>query len=37
MRRAMPMRSDRHHFKYTADRSRSINLNPVMYRGGIRL
>lgn len=37
MRRRMPQRSDRHFFKYTADRSRNINLDPVMYRGGIRL
>lgn len=36
-RRTMPRRLDRRVFKKTADKTRAINLKPVVMRGGIRL
>lgn len=36
-RRAMPKRSDSRRFTRTAVRAKRVNLNPTIYRGGIRL
>lgn len=36
-RRRMRRRTDRKVFTRTAVRSKKINLNPTIYRGGIRL
>lgn len=36
-RRKMPRRKDRRYFSRTAQQSRKINLDPTIYRGGIRL
>lgn len=36
MRKKQPRRKDRRFFSRTADRSRRINIDPVIYRGGIR-
>lgn len=36
-RRSMPKRSDSRRFTRTAVRSKKVNLNPTIYRGGIRL
>lgn len=36
MRKKMPG-SDRHVFRNTAIKSKKININPTIYRGGIRL
>lgn len=36
-RKKMPPRRDKKVFTRTAIRSKKINLNPVIYRGGIRL
>lgn len=36
-RRRMHRRTDRKVFTRTAVRSKKINLNPTIYRGGIRL
>lgn len=36
-RRRMPVRRDKKEFTRTAVRAKKINLNPVIYRGGIRL
>ncbi len=37
MRKRQPRRSDRKYFTRTAVRSKKININPTIYRGGIRL
>lgn len=37
MRKRMNRKRDRRIFKRTADKSRTINLKPVVMRGGIRL
>lgn len=37
MRRAQPRRKDARFFRRTAVRSKKINVDPVIYRGGIRL
>lgn len=37
MRRIVRGRSDRSYFRHTAARSKKINVNPTIYRGGIRL
>lgn len=36
-RRKMPHRADRRYFMRTAQQSKKINVNPTIYRGGIRL
>ncbi|AVA31639.1 hypothetical protein [Gokushovirus MK-2017] len=36
-RRSMPKRRDSKVFRRTAVRSKKININPTIYRGGIRL
>lgn len=37
MRKIMPKRSDRRVFRRTASSSKKINVNPTIFRGGIRL
>lgn len=37
MRRKQPRRPDRRYFTRTAQQSRKINVDPKIYRGGIRL
>lgn len=37
MRKAEPAAKDRRTFRRTAARSKKINLDPTIYRGGIRL
>ena len=37
MRRRMTKRKDRNIFRATADKTRLVNLKPVVMRGGIRL
>lgn len=37
MRKIMPRRKDRKVFRRTAVKSKKINVNPTIYRGGIRL
>lgn len=36
-RKKMRKRTDRKVFKHTAVKSKKININPTIYRGGIRL
>lgn len=36
-RTSVRRRSDQRNFRRTAIRSKKININPVIYRGGIRL
>lgn len=36
-RKKMPKRKDKKVFRDTAVKSKKINVNPVQYRGGIRL
>lgn len=36
-RKAMPRGKDERVFRRTAAKSKNININPVSYRGGIRL
>lgn len=37
MRKLMPRRKDKKIFRHTAAKSKKININPTIYRGGIRL
>lgn len=37
MRERMPKRADRRYFRRTAIASKKINIDPKIYRGGIRL
>ena len=37
MRKSMPLKKDKRVFKQTADKTKRININPSIYRGGIRL
>lgn len=37
MRRAQPKSTDRRFFRRTASQARKINIEPRMYRGGIRM
>lgn len=37
MRRATNKRKDQRIFRRTAVKSKKININPVLYRGGIRM
>lgn len=37
MRKAMPRGKDNKVFRRTAAKSKKINVNPTIYRGGIRL
>lgn len=37
MRKIQPRRTDRKFFRRTASQSRKINIEPRMYRGGIRM
>ena len=37
MRRRMKPKKDKKVFKTTASKSKKININPTIYRGGIRL
>lgn len=37
MRKRVSRSSDKRRFKYTATRSKKINISPTVYRGGIRL
>lgn len=37
MRKREPPRSDRRTFRRTASKSKKININPTIFRGGIRL
>lgn len=37
MRKAQPKVKDRRFFRRTASQSRKINIEPRMYRGGIRM
>lgn len=37
MRKAQPRSSDRKFFRRTASQARKINIEPRMYRGGIRM
>lgn len=37
MRRKPPIQRDRRYFTRTAARSKKININPTIFRGGIRL
>lgn len=37
MRKQMHSRADANFFRYTAQRTKKINVNPTAYRGGIRL
>lgn len=36
-RKEMPARTDERIFKSTADRSKLVNVKPIVMRGGIRL
>lgn len=36
-RKHMPRRSDRKVFRRTAAKAKKININPTVFRGGIRL
>lgn len=36
-RKRQPRRKDKKVFRNTAVRSKKINLNPIVYRGGIKL
>lgn len=37
MRKHQPQGKDRRYFRRTASRSKKINIDPVIYRGGLRL
>lgn len=37
MRKSVPARKDKKYFTRTAVRAKKINLNPTIFRGGIRL
>lgn len=37
MRRREPLGRDRRTFRRTASKSKKININPTIFRGGIRL
>lgn len=37
MRKPMKRKTDKKVFRNTAARSKKININPTIYRGGIRL
>lgn len=37
MRKAQPKTTDRRFFRRTASQARKINIEPRMYRGGIRM
>lgn len=37
MRRRMPRKKDNRVFRRTAAKSKKININPTIFRGGIRL
>lgn len=37
MRKRMSRRTDKKVFRNTATKSKKININPTIYRGGIRL
>lgn len=37
MRKREPIHRDRREFRRTASRSKKININPTIFRGGIRL
>lgn len=37
MRKREPIARDKRTFRRTAARSKKININPTIYRGGIRL
>lgn len=37
MRRKMPHRKDQRIFRRTAAKSKKINIDPTIFRGGIRL
>ncbi|UPW41928.1 hypothetical protein [Dipodfec virus RodF1_66] len=37
MRKREPISRDRRVFRRTASKSKKININPTIYRGGIRL
>lgn len=37
MRKAQPRPTDRKFFRRTASQARKINIEPRMYRGGIRM
>ena len=37
MRKKMPRRKDNKVFRRTATKSKKININPTIFRGGIRL
>lgn len=37
MRRVQPRSTDRKFFRRTASQARKINIEPRMYRGGIRM
>ncbi len=37
MRKAQPRSTDRKFFRRTASQARKINIEPRMYRGGIRM
>ncbi len=37
MRKAQPRSTDRRFFRRTASQARKINIEPRMYRGGIRM
>lgn len=36
-RRRMPSRKDKRVFRRTAAKAKKVNINPTIYRGGIRL
>lgn len=36
-RKKMPARKDRRVFRQTAAKSKKVNVNPTIFRGGIRL
>lgn len=36
-RKKEPIRKDRREFRRTASKSKKININPTIFRGGIRL
>lgn len=37
MRKHQPRRKDRRYFSRTAAQSKKINIDPTIYRGGLRL
>ncbi len=37
MRKKMPKKKDNKVFRRTASKSKKININPTIFRGGIRL